>query len=805
MLRLISLLALTSLSAHAQSAVFRWVRQIGGSGGQTIAGIGADAAGNIYLAGTTTSLDLPTLGAIQPHPGSAGIIRIDGPGSNYRNLYQSGINSATALALDPSDPGTVYAGSANRIYRSSDAGATWSTLATFDVTRVNGIAVDPAAGPTLYAATSGKGILKSTDGGATWAGANTGIPPAANSLPFASRVWIEPKHPSTLFAAVNGAFQGTLARSTDSGRTWQVLADPSLNPGISSLSFDPFTPGRLYVTGVLGTAYSSDDGLTWSPLDNVGLPNWRPSAILADPVRPGVLYAGAEDALYRSADSGASWTPVIRSRVPLLAADAGSGTVYAFVNGQVVATSDGFSTITPLGARGLPALNDLAAGGGRVFAGTQASTDIFVTRFDPQGNLIYATYFGGASTDIARAMAVDPAGGVYVAGSTQSLDFPATPGAYAKPGPYFLFKLNADGTLAWSTGVDAQPNALAVDRSGHAYVAGITGPGMPATAGSYQPTFQGSFCGPGCLISIPPTNGFLAGFDAAGASLVFATYLGIQNEAASAVAVLADASLVVAGQGVLYHLDRSGSTLIAKRLLSGDIRSLMPEPAGTLLVAGGTAQYPQALAVPTTSNAYQPKLYPVLSLPGTLGNTGSGDAFVARLDSHLDIVASTYLGGEASDVALSAVAGPGGSVIAGGSTYSRAFPAWGPIQSSFATTTGFISGLTPDLSSLNFSTFTGDQRPFYIRSLAMTPDGAILAAGATGAAPAPSPLFGFDALVPDASTQVFLVRVDPLQPPAPRIDGVVNAASQLAVPLSPGETIQVHGDGFGPDAALILN
>src|SRR5450432_708377 len=60
------------------------------------------------------------------------------------------------------------------------------------------------------------------------------------------------------------------------------------------------------------------------------------------------------------------------------------------------------------------------------FAG---GSDVFVTKLDPSGNIVYSTYFGGSGADIATAMAVAPQGGVYVTGTTTSTDFPTTPGA----------------------------------------------------------------------------------------------------------------------------------------------------------------------------------------------------------------------------------------------------------------------------------------------------------------------------------------------------------------------------------------
>jgi hypothetical protein len=111
------------------------------------------------------------------------------------------------------------------------------------------------------------------------------------------------------------------------------------------------------------------------------------------------------------------------------------------------------------------------------FAGT---SDVFVTKLDPNGNVVYSTYFGGSGGDVATAMTVDPNGSVYVAGTTSSTDFPTTAGAYSStlPSPSgagafvtFLFKLNADGSLGYSTyfsNSQTLPNAVAVDSAGSA-------------------------------------------------------------------------------------------------------------------------------------------------------------------------------------------------------------------------------------------------------------------------------------------------------------------------------------------------
>jgi uncharacterized protein (TIGR03437 family) len=780
-------------TAGAQNASYRWIREIGGSGGETLAGIATDRHGNTYVAGTTGSLDFPVVNAMQPHPAGSGLFRIDGPGSNWHNLYQAGITAGGTILPDPRDPRIIYTNTDSAILRSNDAGDTWQTLAQVPSTVS---AFDIAADGAIYVAGLRAGILKSTDRGATFTAINNGIPIAAFSQPYAIRIWADPNHANVLFAVIGTSTAYALARSGDGGASWQVFSNSDA-PGLSNLTFDPLTPGKIYAAASDRAVVSLDDGITWKALGRVDSVSWQPSVIVADPGHPGVLYGGAQDALWKSADGGATWTRKSYTPTPIVALDASTGAVYAAQGTRVIGSMDGFETSTAVGPPSLQ-VSSLAAAGGRVFVGARPSSDVFVARLDADGNTMWATYLGGSSTDSARAMAVDAAGAVYVTGATQSGDFPATAGAFATTGQSFVAKLNADGTLAWSTYFAGQPNAIAVDEAGHAYIAGLTNGQLPTTAGSYQPKFAGTFCGIGCLISIPPTNGFLTEFDAAGASLVFSTYLGTQTESASALGLLPDGSVVVAGQSTLYHLDASGSSLLGSKTFHASVRGLAPDGAGNLLATGTSQPYAGDPPFPTTPGAVQPAPYPVIGLAGAYGNTGPGDGFVMRLDAQLNVATATLLGGEAPDTALSAAVAADGSVVVGGSTASKAFPTSAELQSSFSPQTGFLSQLNADFSALVFSSFMGDSRLFSVSSVAATTDGGIVFGGTATAPPPPGAL-------PYTAGAVFVVRLDLARPLGPRIDSVVNAASQLAVPLSQREAIQVHGAGFGDDVTLRLN
>ena len=186
--------------------------------------------------------------------------------------------------------------------------------------------------------------------------------------------------------------------------------------------------------------------------------------------------------------------------------------------------------------------------------------------------LVYMTYLGGSSTDMVanmtfggnttQGMAVDPAGNVYVTGSTQSFDFPVQgaiqPANTTNAPTGFVSKLNPAGSqLIYSTYIGGgvlndnsitRPYAIVADSSGSAYVTGFTSSiRFPVTAGAYQ-----MVCG--ALVNSQTNcpsaqSAFLTKLSPNG-SLVYSTFLGHSNETAVAVAVDSRGQAYVAGNSV---------------------------------------------------------------------------------------------------------------------------------------------------------------------------------------------------------------------------------------------------------------
>ena len=174
--------------------------------------------------------------------------------------------------------------------------------------------------------------------------------------------------------------------------------------------------------------------------------------------------------------------------------DAGEGiTLDASGNAYVGGLTDSADFPTTLGAF------DSNLDGGR---------DAFVTKLNPTGSapLLYSTYLGGSGREEGGAtdVAVDPAGAAYVTGTTDSGDFPTTPGAFDMTHnggrDAFVTKFDPAGaTLVYSTylgggGSRDEGYGITLDAAANAYVAGLTDSGdFPTTLTAFDPTFNGSF------------------------------------------------------------------------------------------------------------------------------------------------------------------------------------------------------------------------------------------------------------------------------------------------------------------------
>jgi hypothetical protein len=368
--------------------------------------------------------------------------------------------------------------------------------------------------------------------------------------------------------------------------------------------------------------------------------------------------------------------------------------------------------------------------------------------------LLYSSYLGGSSFDVANAVAVDGMGNVYVAGFTTSPDFPmdgAIQKAIGGSTDAFVAKLDPTGTqLLYATylGGSSEDEAygVAVDGGGNIYVTGST---LSADFPGVPPQSDGGPCAAVKCQKGGASNAFVVKLDPLGNSFVYSTYLGGSvYDAALGIAVDALGDAYVAGftqspdfptvtpfqstlRGVqnafIAELAPSGTKLVGSTYLGGSANdatatgndaatSIAVDSLGGVYVAG----YTQSADFPV-AHAFQKSLL------------GSQNAFVAKLLPSFDTLAfSTYVGGSGTDVANAIAVDASNDVFLAGATTSADFPVLGGFQTRYAgQQDAFITEIAAAGNALVYSTFLGGSGTDLASSLALDGSGAAIVVGQT--------------------------------------------------------------------------
>ena len=178
---------------------------------------------------------------------------------------------------------------------------------------------------------------------------------------------------------------------------------------------------------------------------------------------------------------------------------------------------------------------------------SSGSEQVFVTKFDPAGdNIIYSTYFPAGGFSAASTIAVDASGDAFIAGITGDYGFPVTSHGLGACTSFcnagFVTKLDPTGALLYSTLLGSGqilPKALTLDTSGHAFVSGLAADDSLQTVNAYQAAYLGGEC-TSCY------SAFFAELNAGGTGFVFSSYLG-SGTIASGIALDAVGNIYVAG------------------------------------------------------------------------------------------------------------------------------------------------------------------------------------------------------------------------------------------------------------------
>ncbi len=386
---------------------------------------------------------------------------------------------------------------------------------------------------------------------------------------------------------------------------------------------------------------------------------------------------------------------------------------------------------------------------GAVQAMNRGGVDAFIAKLNPAGStVLYATYIGGSGEDRGAAIAVDSQGQAYVAGFTQSVNFPVASPAHAGLAGgrnAFALKLSALGSmLIYSTYLGGsawdQGTAIAVDASGNAYVAGDT---QSANFPVVKPV-QASFGGmqDAFVAKLNPTGGIL-----------FSTFLGgAGTEHAGGIAVDSAGNMYLAGgtfsnnfpvAGAIQSTNGGGQDAFITKMNSSGSALIYSTYFGGLGGGGATPEQANAVAVDAGGNAYVTGVTSSSNFPVTAGAlrtsyNGSVDSFVTKLSTSGSLVYSTFLGGTSWNWAAGVAVDQSGNAYVAGSTNSADFPMVNANSSSLlGGYDAFLSEVNPAGSALVYSTYYGGTGSDAANGLALDPLGNIYLGGQTSSSDFP--------------------------------------------------------------------
>ncbi|MCL5287148.1 MAG: glycoside hydrolase [Acidobacteria bacterium] len=307
----------------------RW-RSIGPyRGGRTRAAAGVPSQPNVFYIGVV----------------NGGVWKTTDYGTTWKPIFdEQPTGSIGTIAVAPSDPNIIYVGSGeglqrpdlsvgDGIYKSTDAGKTWTHLGLRDAQQIPQVVVDPRDANRLFVAALGhpygpneeRGIYRSTDGGLTFQKVlgkdeNTG----------GCDVELDPSNPDIVYAAMwearqgpweNAAWSGTsggIFKSTNGGNTWRQLTKGLPEAGVvqANLAVSLSDPKRLYASvaspGAVGIYRSDDAGESWTRATTDTRPAGRIGGgdlpvPLVNPKNPDIVIMCSTVA-WKSTDAGKTWT-----------------------------------------------------------------------------------------------------------------------------------------------------------------------------------------------------------------------------------------------------------------------------------------------------------------------------------------------------------------------------------------------------------------------------------------------------------------------------------------------------------------
>jgi hypothetical protein len=386
-----------------------------------------------------------------------------------------------------------------------------------------------------------------------------------------------------------------------------------------------------------------------------------------------------------------------------------------------------------------------AQGGGTVSPDNNGSLsgafDGFVTKIDATGACVFTTFFGGANDDFPGGIAVDSQG-IYVAGTTDSSDFPVTLGAAQTAfmggaangnNDAFALKLTLDGTtLTWGTfigGSDSDSGqGIAIDASHNVYVVGETfSTNLGGAPGGVHNLPNGGALNLG--LNNLDDDGYIVKLQSDGSAYLLVSYLGGSNgDLATGVAVNSTGNIYVSGETISIDLPVTNGSDCGTDGNCNANSSTPFDDAFVVSIKADLSNYNYvtyyggsgiddafAIAADASGNAFVTGAtassdFPTAGTPFQNAIAGAQNAFLVELNSAGTASYSTYFGGDGSDTGLGvALDGSDNVYLTGQTTSSSAsFPLLNATQATGSgASDAFVSVLSLSQGQLLFSTFLG--------------------------------------------------------------------------------------------------
>jgi uncharacterized protein (TIGR03437 family) len=845
--------------------VIVYTKYFGGSGSDSGGPVATDAQGNVYVTGSTNSINFPstngTKARLQPP-----LLAFSNGGQNVTGLPVGDEVSVTAIA-GTSDGLVLYVATPDGIYYSGNHGASFVqavpllTPSGNAAGTVQAIAVDAIDPSRAFVATT-SGLFFMGSNGQSAGEDDFGMAVGGAGTVSAASVQVSSVNHAVIYATT--ANPNYFYTSTDAGGTWQQLnpaypGEPPVGPFTFNSIVFTLTPGGSDLYLVDGNAIllkSTDGGMTWLQLAGQ---LYNAKSITIDPHNSSNIYVLDSAGVQRSTNGGVSFatiTPPLPGGAlyQAFALDSSTGDLYFATYNQIEVSLDQGATWKSVSLRPNPHV--LIGLGNQVFAGVDSPSVPFVVKWSPDGSqMLYSTFFGGSYSDQITAIAIDAQGEAIVAGNTSSPDFPVTESiSAASPAQFtsgFVAKLSAGGSQAiYSIIIGASQgvtiNSLAIDATGAPYVAGSTpSPDYPTTANAPQPKLPTATCQrPSGNPLMPIVNvgnyAFVSKLNANASSLVYSTFLtGECGSYGLGIAVDPAGEAVVVGSttspdfpvstnayqttfpggpaasitypnpldfGYVTKLSAAGDKLLASSLIGGGFstqaNALVLDSSGDPYITGST----WGITPGATPGAYQTEVNsgcpPSFSIgPGLEFPTGGADAFVLKLDPALSSAQFLTYLGGVCDDSGNSIVVEPSGNVWIAGAPSQGFPLVMPYEAN-GVGPDFVGEFNADLSQLLFSSYSDGA------NLAEDPIGAIYVSGSSPYSGGLKKNSGYG-----AGNTASLVKIDPANTPAVIIDSIgistsnQTVTSSLAVYLlpqiAPGELIAITGQNLGPSATVM--